>query len=197
MANRLWAMMTGRGIVHPLDKNHSDNPASHPELLEHLAKTLSGTNFDTKTFLREIALSETYQRSSEIPVGVDPESFAVANMKGLSPEQLFESLLVATQADAVLEQQISDEVAEEADTSEENTSEEPDEKEVAENLAKLRRAKRASRVAEFISVFGSVPGQPEGEFSSSITHALFLANGTTVSNWIPPTRKRRPPRTVQ
>ncbi|MFT7639662.1 MAG: hypothetical protein ACI9G1_001399, partial [Pirellulaceae bacterium] len=64
MANRLWAMMTGRGIVHPLDMHHSANPPSHPELLAALAKNLAETNYDTKTFLREIALSATYQRSS-------------------------------------------------------------------------------------------------------------------------------------
>src|SRR5262249_54981025 len=36
-ANRLWAHMMGRGLVHPLDMDHSANPASHPELLTLLA----------------------------------------------------------------------------------------------------------------------------------------------------------------
>ena len=34
-------------------------------------------------------------------------------------------------------------------------------------------------------MFGSVPGQPEGEFSASLPQALFLANSETVSAWIP------------
>ena len=37
MANRLWALMLGRGLVHPLDYHHSDNPPSNPRLLALLA----------------------------------------------------------------------------------------------------------------------------------------------------------------
>ena len=31
IANRLWALMLGRGLVHPLDMHHPENPPSHPE----------------------------------------------------------------------------------------------------------------------------------------------------------------------
>ena len=37
IVNRLWALMIGRGLVEPLDIRHSDNPPSHPEVLELLA----------------------------------------------------------------------------------------------------------------------------------------------------------------
>ena len=197
MANRLWAMLMGRGIVHPLDMHHAANPPSHPELLDALPRRLVTMNFDVKAFLRELALSATYQRSSFVPEGVDPktlpvESFAVANMKGLSPEQLFDSLLIATQASAILEQQIDDEIKEEkaeaeaaADKTETPEAEEPDAEKIAEELAEARRLKRAARVTEFVTVFGSVPGQPEGEFAASLPQALFLANSETVSGWVP------------
>jgi hypothetical protein len=197
MANRLWAMLMGRGIVHPLDMHHAANPPSHPELLDALSRRLVTMNFDVKAFLRELALSATYQRSSFVPEGVDPktlpvESFAVANMKGLSPEQLFDSLLIATQASAILEQQIDDEIKEEkaeaeaaADKTETPEAEEPDAEKIAEELAEARRLKRAARVTEFVTVFGSVPGQPEGEFAASLPQALFLANSETVSGWVP------------
>ena len=196
MANRLWAMLMGRGIVHPLDMHHSDNPPSHPELLSELALRLSSTKYDVKAFLRELTLSATYQRSSFIPEGVDPEtlpadSFAVANMKGLSPEQLFEGLLVATQASAVLEQQIDDALSEEAAEAAAKTVEKPDAEEPAndepdaEKIAEARRVKRAARVTEFVTMFGSVPGQPEVEFAASLPQALFLANSKTVSGWVP------------
>jgi hypothetical protein len=200
MANRLWAMMMGRGIVHPLDMHHSANPPSHAELLDALAERLTSMKYDVKAFVRELTLSATYQRSSFIPEGIDPESlpedsFAVATMKGLSPEQLFDSLLVATQASAILEQQIEDEIAEEqaaaeaeaagADKTEKPATEEPDAKEVAKKMAEARRLKRVARVTEFVTVFGSVPGQPEGEFSASLPQALFLANSETVSSWVP------------
>ncbi|MEK6247783.1 MAG: DUF1553 domain-containing protein, partial [Planctomycetales bacterium] len=70
LANRLWAHMLGRGIVHPLDLHHSDNPPVHPELLEVLATWLVKAEFDLRKFVREIALSQTYQRSSDLPAGL-------------------------------------------------------------------------------------------------------------------------------
>src|SRR5688500_18975059 len=36
IANRLWWLLMGRGIVDPLDQRHSANPPSHPELLKLL-----------------------------------------------------------------------------------------------------------------------------------------------------------------
>lgn len=186
MANRLWAMMMGRGLVHPLDMHHASNPPSHPELLDALAERLASSKYDMRAFLREIALSDAYQRSSLVPEGVDPqkvpvESYAVANMKGLSPEQLFDSLLVATQSSAVLEKQIDEALAESAAENTEGKDTEADK----EKMAEARRKQRATRMAEFVTIFGSVPGQPEGEFSSSLPQALFLANSETVSAWVP------------
>lgn len=67
IANRLWAMMLGRGIVHPLDLHHSDNPPSHPELLDLLTAEVVAAKYDLKSILREIALTQTYQRSGDLP----------------------------------------------------------------------------------------------------------------------------------
>ncbi len=67
IANRLWAMMLGRGIVHPLDLNHSDNPPTHPELLDLLTAEVIAAKYDLKTILRQIALTQTYQRAGELP----------------------------------------------------------------------------------------------------------------------------------
>jgi hypothetical protein len=67
LANRLWAQMLGRGIVHPVDFHHPDNPPSHPELLALLADELAQRNFDARSLLREIALSRVYQRSCDAP----------------------------------------------------------------------------------------------------------------------------------
>ncbi len=67
LANRLWAMMLGRGIVHPLDLNHSDNPPTHPELLDLLTAEVIAAKYDLKTILRQIALTQTYQRAGELP----------------------------------------------------------------------------------------------------------------------------------
>ena len=70
IANRLWAHMFGRGLVHPLDLHHPDNPATDPELLQALGERFVAMNYNMQSFLREIALSETYQRSFDVPANL-------------------------------------------------------------------------------------------------------------------------------
>lgn len=99
IVNRLWYVLMGRGLVHPLDQQHKDNPPSHPEVLELLSKEFAAHEFDMKWLLGELARSQTYQRSSVLPEGASdtpPEKFLVAIEKRLSSEQLMESMLVAT-----------------------------------------------------------------------------------------------------
>jgi hypothetical protein len=102
-ANRLWFLLMGRGLVHPLDLHHKENPPSHPELLDLLAREFAAHDFDIKWLLREFALSRAYQRSSLLPDGVDrvaPETFLTAIEKRLSAEQLFAAVQQATGAKA-------------------------------------------------------------------------------------------------
>jgi hypothetical protein len=102
-ANRVWALLLGRGLVSPLDLHHSGNPASHPELLDLLAREFAARDFDIKWLLREIALTKSYQRSSKLPAGVkEPphaKYFATALERRLTAEQLLQSVLVATGSD--------------------------------------------------------------------------------------------------
>lgn len=72
IVNRLWAHMIGRGLVHPVDFHHGANPASHSELLDELANEFAASGFDIRSFLREIALSNAYQRSFRMPNDVAP-----------------------------------------------------------------------------------------------------------------------------
>lgn len=67
IANRLWAHVMGRGLVHPVDLHHSGNPPSHPELLQLLGEEFAAMKFDVKAFLRELALTKTYQRAIDLP----------------------------------------------------------------------------------------------------------------------------------
>jgi hypothetical protein len=99
IANRLWFMLMGRGLVEPLDLLHSENPPSHPELLDLLAREIADHKFDLRWMLRELALTDTYQRGSILPAGVKdaPESlFTVAKERPLAAEQLTRAFLVAT-----------------------------------------------------------------------------------------------------
>lgn len=99
IANRGWFVAMGRGLVHPLDLHHSENPPSHLELLDLLARETIEHNFDLKWLLRELARTRTYQRSGILPADAKdplPDRYAVALEKPLSAEQLFASVTTAT-----------------------------------------------------------------------------------------------------
>ncbi len=96
MVNRLWAMLMGRGIVHPFDQMDSVHPPSHPELLDDLAEAFRASGYDVRSMLRAIALSEAYQLDSRKPDGVDdPASFAWYLERPLTAEQLSRSWQLA------------------------------------------------------------------------------------------------------
>lgn len=99
MVNRTWARLMGQGLVEPLDQMHSENPPSHPELLDALAKDFATSGYDMKRLIHAMVLSETYARDSRITGGAEPPAadlFAVAIPRPLTPRQLSLSLLVAT-----------------------------------------------------------------------------------------------------
>jgi len=81
IVNRLWGHMIGRAIVEPVDSLHSDNPPTHPELLELLADGFVEMKFDMRAFLRELALTQTYQRSVEMPDNLAPTGIDLAAFK--------------------------------------------------------------------------------------------------------------------
>jgi len=64
MANIIWRNLMGRGVVHPVDDFRETNPATHPALLDLLAKELADHNFDQKHLIRFIMASRAYQHSS-------------------------------------------------------------------------------------------------------------------------------------
>jgi hypothetical protein len=70
IANRLWALMMGQGLVEPVDLDHPDNPPVNPQLLDLLADEFRTLHYDIKALLREIALTEAYQRSFDLPPDV-------------------------------------------------------------------------------------------------------------------------------
>jgi hypothetical protein len=97
-SNRMWAYFFGTGLVEPVDDLRPDNPPSHPELLDELAKQFAAHDFDFKFLIRAITASRTYQLSSEASHDSqdDPRLFARASLRGLTPEQIFDSLAQAT-----------------------------------------------------------------------------------------------------
>lgn len=95
--NRLWEHFFGIGLVDPVDDMEPENPPSHPELLDELAVQFAASGFDLKFLIRAIVLSKAYQRSS-IQTDTsqdDPRLFARMALKGLTPEQIVNSLQIA------------------------------------------------------------------------------------------------------
>ena len=93
LANRLWALMLGRGIVHPLDFHHRDNAPANAQLLDALADALAGNAYKIRPVLVGIAMSRCYQRSCEPP---PPDSINYADVAARST--LLESKLTALNA---------------------------------------------------------------------------------------------------
>ncbi|MBI1832741.1 MAG: DUF1549 domain-containing protein [Planctomycetes bacterium] len=98
IANRLVHRFLGRGLVMPLDQVHSENPPSHPELLEWLARDTAEHGYDLRRLTRGIVLSNAYARSSRWEGEKFPEErfFAVAMVRPLAPMQMAASLKIAT-----------------------------------------------------------------------------------------------------
>jgi Protein of unknown function (DUF1553)/Protein of unknown function (DUF1549) len=97
--NRLWHYFLGVGLIDPVDGlGTEDNPPSHPELLDELAGQFVAHDFDLKFLVRAIAGSSAYQRTSRQthPRQAEPRLFARAASRALTPEQLYDSLVLAT-----------------------------------------------------------------------------------------------------
>ena len=180
--NRFWYLIMGRGLVHPLEMIHSDNPPSHPELLELLSAEFANSGFDVKHLIREIVLSDSYQRSSQLAEdeteqSCPPESYKVAISKGLTPEQAAWSIMRATGVLAEMQ----------------NAKPDPDTTFSFKDYINDRipaPSNLQDTMTLFVSVFGSPPGVAEVEFQPSMGQALFLMNEKLILEWLKPREGR-------
>ena len=204
ITNRLWDQMLGRGLVHPLDMHHPDNPPSHPELLDRLSQRFEATGYDIRGLLREIALTRAYQRSSRLPEGADPKrppaarDFVVAALRPLTPEQLGWSVMQVTGRLSSRIERFDRKLREAAEKKPEKKPEKNPEKASAKtpqtgpppidsdapagpderNWQAHRQAYRelATELSGLFTVFSRLPGQPDNGFQPSVDQALFLLN---------------------
>jgi hypothetical protein len=212
IANRVWALMMGRGLVEPVDMWHADNLPTHPELLSLLAASFLEHEYDLKYLVRQLALTDAYQRSSQYApqsAGQDSDyataetaDYAVAILKPLSPEQLAWSMMKAS---GLAEQQLASLIAkqekaeEKAEHAAEEKAEEKAGKEAGEKTTEvtvqqqsasdpvwqeksLNKALRA-HVSTFAGVFGN-KGVQQSRFDASADQALFLRNGDLIQRWV-------------
>lgn len=191
IVNRLWALVMGRGLVDPVDLHHEENPPSHSELLELLADEFVAMGYDIKALLRELVLSETYQRASLLPDGVDteeipPEAYAVAELKPLSPEQLAWSLMQATGAVDNTRASLESQIEADRRLAEIVGSQAAGDSLSAELIEAATHTALAGNVGAFVSLFGSQPGAGGSDFEATVHQALFLSNGGTIQSWLQP-----------
>jgi len=65
-ANRIWAILMGRGVYEPVDDFRETNPVSNQELLDGLANFHAVNNFQLRPLIREIVVSSAWRRQTSI-----------------------------------------------------------------------------------------------------------------------------------
>ena len=95
--NRLWSRFCGAGLVEPLDDLSEDNASPHAALLQELTDAFVASGYDTTYLTRAILLSRPYRlasRPSDTAEAEEPQHFALGAVRGLTGEQLYDSLCV-------------------------------------------------------------------------------------------------------
>lgn len=95
VANRAWAWLVGRGVVHEPDDIRDDNPPSNPALLAYLEEELVRSRYDVRHLFRLILNSRTYQASSLPVPKPSPEAeanFARYPVRRLPAEVLIDAI---------------------------------------------------------------------------------------------------------
>ena len=131
-----------------------------------LANEFVARKFDIKWLLRELALTQTYQRSSLLPSGLEreslPDRYVVAIEKPLSTEQLMWSILQATGELPRYQPTV-------------DTDGKPKPNAPYDDLKK-----------RFVAAFANPPRDPEVDFAPSVKAALFLSNDGKVLELLKP-----------
>lgn len=164
-ANRLWAHMMGRGLVHPLDLEHGDNLPSHPELLDALGREMIRMKYQHREFLSQVAQSRVYGKSSLLPEGVKepkPEEYLLAAVRPLTNEQFAFSMIQAAGFADAERQALGAKLTEDA-----------------------LQARLEQQAAPVLNTLAGQPGQT-ASYEARVEQALFLANNTFLQSLIAP-----------
>lgn len=161
MVNRMWAHFFGHGFTRRVDDMGPHSPASHPKLLDRLADEFVHSGYDLKRLIRWICNSRPYQLSSRFndtnhddnPAAGLPPAFSRMYVKAMTAEQLYDSLMIATQADRA----------------------------VAGNWDEVAR-KRNRWLQQFVIEFNTDENDEATTFDGTIPQALMLMNSRLVQN---------------
>ena len=158
LVNRYWAHFLGYGFTKPIDDMGPHNAPSHPELLDYLAGEIRKNSYNLKDLIRWITLSEAYSLSSRVtssnkmddPLLGELPKFSHFYLRQMRAEELYESLIVATQAQKT------------------RGSYEEQEK------------SKSQWLQQFVQAFGTDEGQEITTFNGTIPQALMMFNGDLV-----------------
>ena len=165
MVNRMWAQFFGYGFTSPIDDLGAHNPASHPELLQHLTDSFVASDYDLQRLMKWIAVSHAFHLSSspseETMAADDPEEggtplFARIYPRPLGPEQVYESIRIAIRS--VSNQPIDSSVG---------------------------STHRRQWVEQFVRSYGTDENDEQLTFEGNIAQALLMMNGEDLQQAIP------------
>ena len=157
--NRMWGHFFGYGFSNPVDDIGARHPPSHPELLERLSQEFVKNHYDVKALIRWICDSDAYQLTSRTtlknlkddPAMGHAPLFSRVYPKPMEAEQLYDSLLIATDADHTVH----------ADWS-------------------ARQTQRDEWLQQFIMAFGTDENDEATTFNGTIPQALLMMNGQLI-----------------
>ncbi|MGE3316364.1 MAG: DUF1549 and DUF1553 domain-containing protein [Planctomycetaceae bacterium] len=163
MVNRMWSRFFGYGFTNPVDDMGPHRSPSHPELLDDMAREFARQGYDVRKLIRWIANSEAYnltsrfgkKNSSDDPEGGQMPLFSRVYLKSMEAEQLYDSLLIATEADKAGK-------GEQADAG----------------------RQRDEWLRQFIITFGTDDNGEATTFNGTIPQALMMMNGPMIETAI-------------
>jgi hypothetical protein len=159
LVNRLWSHFLGYGFTKPIDDMGPHNAPSHPELLDALAQQFKAHSYNQKELIRWIVLSEAYGLSSKFngrnkkddPAQGERPLFSHFYLRQMRAEELYESLLVATEAQSA-----------------------------EESYEKQESAKRRW-LEQFTVAFGTDDNEETTTFNGTIPQTLMMMNGELIN----------------
>lgn len=160
MVNRMWGHFFGYGFTKPVDDMGPHNAPSHPAILEKMSTEFVKAGYDMKQLIRWICNSEAYNLTSKFgtknthdnPAGGETQLFSHLYTKSMNAEQLYDSLIVATNAH----------------------------KSGSSGWEQAER-QRQTWLQQFVVAFGTDENDEATSFDGTIPQALMMMNGDLVA----------------
>jgi hypothetical protein len=155
LVNRVWSHFFGYGFTRPVDDMGPAGSGSHPELLDRLAAEFAARQYDLKSVIRWVALSDAFGRSSKIaslrskdmPEAGEVALFSRYYTRQFGAEEAYNSLVQAARI-----------------------------RKTAANGADVEKA-RVDWLAQFNRPMGTDDADEESHFSGGIGQSLIMMNG--------------------